>query len=264
MATTIYYFSGTGNSLYLTRQLATKIGNCQIKSMANPPPIQPVGGPEENMGFVFPVYYRGLPRIVKQFAEKLNIRPGTYCFAVANYGGSKQGTLAVLNETLNSKGTQLSYTEGIKLPGNYILKFDVPSTDETHKILEEADGIIEAAANAIAKKEIRPLTKSGMRISKIGSRIFYRSAAKFDEKFTVNAKCTSCGLCSEICPVQNIKLVNKKPAWQHHCERCLACIQWCPAEAIQYGKKTAKRGRYHNPHIIAKDIVEGNKGTTNV
>jgi ferredoxin len=170
----------------------------------------------------------------------------------------------MLNEALQSKGTQLSYTEGIKLPGNYILKFDVPSTEETHKILEEADGIIEEAANAIAKKEIRPLTRSGIYISKIGSRLFYRSAAKFDEKFTVNEKCTSCGLCSEICPVQNIKLVNKKPAWQHHCERCLACIQWCPAEAIQYGKTTAKRGRYHNPNIRAKDIVEGNKGTTNV
>jgi hypothetical protein len=55
----IYYFTGTGNSLYLTRQLGKQLENYQIESMTNDPPTQPVGGPNENIGFIFPVYYWG-------------------------------------------------------------------------------------------------------------------------------------------------------------------------------------------------------------
>jgi len=37
-------------------------------------------------------------------------------------------------------------------------------------------------------------------------------------------------------------------------EQCLACIQWCPAEAIQYGKNTAAKKRYHHPEIKLSDM----------
>jgi MinD superfamily P-loop ATPase len=53
----------------------------------------------------------------------------------------------------------------------------------------------------------------------------------------------------------------RRPAWQHHCEQCFACLHWCPAQAIQYGKHTAGRTRYHHPDVMAKDIImrEGSK-----
>ena len=60
--------------------------------MANEPPTEPVGGLEENIGFVFPVYFWGLPRVVKQFIEKLDMLKGTYIFAIANYKGFKFDT----------------------------------------------------------------------------------------------------------------------------------------------------------------------------
>ncbi|WP_407935036.1 MULTISPECIES: hypothetical protein [Clostridium] len=46
MSTTIYYFSGTSNSL--------------------------------KIGFVFPVYYMGLPRLVTEFIKTLEVNPKTY------------------------------------------------------------------------------------------------------------------------------------------------------------------------------------------
>jgi Fe-S-cluster-containing hydrogenase component 2 len=48
--------------------------------------------------------------------------------------------------------------------------------------------------------------------------------------------------------------VDKKPVWKHHCELCCACIHFCPAEAIQYGQKTKKRGRYKNPSVTIADM----------
>jgi hypothetical protein len=36
----------------------------------------------------------------------------------------------------------------------------------------------------------------------------------------------------------------------------MACIQWCPQEAIQYGKKTVKYPRYHHPEVVLEDMLE--------
>lgn len=258
MGTTIYYFTGTGNSLQIARQLQKQLKDSKIESMAKEPPVQSVGGPEEIIGFVFPVYYWGPPRIVKRFTEKLDISKGTYCFAVINYGRFKIDTLSLLDDVLKEKGAELSYGAGIRLPGNYIVNYDSKSPEEINKITEEATIQIKKIAKDIEKKEVRPIKRFLTGISRWGNGLIYKNIENFDEKFIVTENCTSCGLCRDICPVQNIKLVNQKPTWFHHCERCMACIQWCPVEAIQYGQKTVERRRYHNPHVTAEDIVEGN------
>jgi len=40
----------------------------------------------DKIGFVFPVYFRGLPHMVKKFVGDLKTNKNTYFFAVANYG----------------------------------------------------------------------------------------------------------------------------------------------------------------------------------
>jgi MinD superfamily P-loop ATPase len=70
-----------------------------------------------------------------------------------------------------------------------------------------------------------------------------------DKGFWVDAKCNACGICKTICPCGNIELAAGKPAWRHHCEQCMACIQWCPQEAIQFGKKTPGYKRYRHPEV---------------
>ena len=48
---------------------------------------------------------------------------------------------------------------------------------------------------------------------------------------------------------------NKKPTFQHHCNQCMACISFCPKEAINFPYFTRKRKKYHNPYINANDIA---------
>ena len=36
---------------------------------------------------------------------------------------------------------------------------------------------------------------------------------------------------------------------------CFACLQWCPQEAIQFGKKTPKYERYHHPEVTVQDML---------
>jgi ferredoxin len=77
-----------------------------------------------------------------------------------------------------------------------------------------------------------------------------------DKSFQYDDTCNGCGICSKICPVNNIKMDYNKPLWQHHCEQCFACLQWCPKEAIQFGIKTKDGKRYHNPEVKLTDMFK--------
>jgi ferredoxin/flavodoxin len=67
--------------------------------------------------------------------------------------------------------------------------------------------------------------------------LFTKLFALFAVKFSPSADCTGCGLCAKKCPKQNIKLINHKPVFGHHCIFCLRCINRCPVNAILYSKK---------------------------
>lgn len=47
-----------------------------------------------------------------------------------------------------------------------------------------------------------------------------------------NEKCTGCAVCIDICPVQAIKIENKKAVISEECVECGVCISQCPNEAI--------------------------------
>ena len=49
---------------------------------------------------------------------------------------------------------------------------------------------------------------------------------------------------------ETIAMAEGRPVWQGHCVQCLACLHRCPVTAVQYGKKTANKGRYVNPETI--------------
>ena len=62
--------------------------------------------------------------------------------------------------------------------------------------------------------------------------------------YDLNA-CIGCGRCVELCPQNNVHLKNGKPVWGKNCTHCMACICYCPKEAIEYGEKSKGKPRYH-------------------
>lgn len=79
-----------------------------------------------------------------------------------------------------------------------------------------------------------------------------RELAKLIEPYSVTApfyieedKCIGCGLCEKICTAKAIQMQEGKPVWvKDHCNICLACINRCPKEAIQYADKSQNVFRY--------------------
>ena len=252
MKTTIFYFSGTGNTLYVARKISEALGGCSHQSMATFQADGQIGGADERVGFVFPSYYGNLPRIVKRFIEGLDIHPETWLFGTVTMGapmGLGNGAAASLEKALTQKRLTLQYCNGITMPRNYVLKYNPLSPESSRKYNAKADKRVKNVVEDVKSG------KTAIRKNSITSNNLYENIESLDESYSVEEHCSSCGQCEKICPVQNIKLVNDRPQWQHRCEHCVACISWCPEKAIQYGKETNERRRYHNEAVKALELM---------
>jgi ferredoxin len=258
MTTVIYYFTGTGNSLAVAKKIATGLGDSGLV------PIASLQGREGNIlpeadrvGIVCPVYFSGLPVMVAGFAGRLDLSRSAYTFAVVTMGGSGgASTLRQLSDILAKRpghGLDAGFT--VRMPGNYILMYSSPAARGRERILAAADKKLEKVVEAIDEgdKQIPSSLFAGL----VHALMYPRFAAGVHERdraFTVSDACTSCGTCKDICPSANIELVDGRPVWKHRCELCCGCIHLCPTQAIQAGKKTVGRPRYHHPEVSVADL----------
>jgi ferredoxin len=252
MANKIFYFSGTGNSLKVAKDIASEIKAELI-------PIKKAIGNEidgDTIGIVFPVYMWMLPNIVAKFVSQIKSKNYIYC--VATYGGAPGMSLLQAKKILDNNGATLSAGFGIKMPGNFAPLYGAKPLDSQKKLFDKEKEKIELIVETVKNKKTAKIACSNFIFNAFVGAVFAPMMKKMrdaDKKFVVEDSCTSCGTCEKVCPVKNIKLVDKKPVWQHHCEQCMACLQWSPVEAIQVGKSTKERKRYHHPEIKLNEIT---------
>ena len=260
MKTIIYYFSGTGNSLSAAKKIAAVLGDSTLESIAS---LQDVKGDitpgAERVGIVCPVYDAGLPRIVAEFAKRLDLSRAVSTFGVVTLGGTGVSALHQLNSIVSRKnGRRLDGTFTVVMPGNFPPIAKIVSPEKQQEILHAADARITEIAAMIKEGKIvapgfSPLS-SLMRSLVYGP--FYKNVHEGDRNFSVSDTCTSCGTCVKVCPVGNIVMEKGRPSWQHRCELCCACLPFCPEEAIQlnvfFGSRG--RGRYRNPEVTVPDM----------
>lgn len=119
MRTIIYYFTGTGNSLMLARNLGNML-DAKILSipnvMNNPVDIEEA----EVIGFIFPLYYQTVPIIVQDFIKKLDLKD-KYVFAIVNSRAYMGISLDVLSYILKENGSELSAGFQIIMPYNFLI-----------------------------------------------------------------------------------------------------------------------------------------------
>ncbi len=255
----IYYFSATGNSLVVARDLSAALGGSDIV-----PITKALRQDQDNsydvIGIVFPVYMFGLPLIVCKFLESIKVKNGAYVFSVATLGGMPGRAHSLVKEILGRRGIKLKAGFSVRMPGNYTPLYGAISEEkQNEEFVKEKDRAKEIASYVLSAKE-GIIEEKPFLPNFLIYKLLYKGGSKMipfsDKDFWFTDACTKCGICQRVCPVKNIRLEDGHPVWMHHCQHCMACLQWCPVEAIQYKKTTIGRKRYRHPEVRAEDIAQ--------
>lgn len=258
----IFYFSGTGNSLYVAKSIARLQGE-KIISIAKEYNLKKENyeydlNDNEKIIFIYPIYAWAPPKMVLDFISKLKLNNynGNYISTIATCGENIGNTINLIENKLLINKLKLDSGFSVVMPNNYMIMGDVDNKESSLKKINDVDKILEKISCIISNKEkgIYNVEKGPVPgfLTKIINPLF-NIAAINTSKFYVDENCTGCKICEKVCNVQSIK-VDEKPTWGKECTGCLACINYCPKKAIQYGKGTIKKGRYINPKISIEEM----------
>lgn len=260
----IYFFSGTGNSLHVARELKRRIPKTTLVPIISALKTVRIETEDEIIGIVFPIHATTIPFPVKQFLQRIDLNSASYIFAIATRLCSDKVFLD-MNKILARKGKFLNSYFSVEMPCTYIPFFKLSSEEEIQKMESNLQGRLDEIKDLVVNKQISR-EKDDMVVFLL-TRILYPFITYWFQKirfpdmeksFFSDSKCTGCGLCERICLSNKIRIVNNKPEWidSIKCTYCFACLHYCPVNAIQIkGRKTITKGRYHHSEISAKDIA---------
>jgi len=277
MITEIYYFSGTGNSLFVAKELQKRILDSKIIPMVSLMNNKVIETKGKIIGFVFPVHALTIPIVVKQFIKKLELAEAQYIFAIATRWGTAFHGFTKIDQILKRNKKQLNAHFILDMCNNESrhINFIIPNESYISEIekavIEKIDNIekiinnsrisrekdynqtIKSASNPFFSYLIEKLVIHGMDFADFIGGVNY---------WYHNEKCNGCGICEKVCLSKKIKIVDKKPTWNKNtlCYMCFACLNYCPKVSVQIkdipGVKsyTIKNGRYPHPYASVKDI----------
>lgn len=246
----ILYFSATGNSQYVANRIATATQDDVIDLFDRIRNDDHTAIHSDRAWIIVsPTYAWRLPRLVQQWISKTPLTGNNNIYYVLTCGGSIANAgkyLAKLSAKINK---QYQGCCGILMPENYIAMFQTPTQQQAKEIIDNAQADIDNAIETIVNQQTfatPAVTCKERLMSGIVNSAFYSMCVKADSFYTTNS-CISCGKCQHLCPCNNITMAEGKPKWGKHCTHCMACINHCPVDAIEYGKHTIDLPRYTFP-----------------
>lgn len=261
------YFSGTGNSLKILDTCKDVFIRCNHEVNISEINFESKN-PEESdlLGFCFPVYAFGIPRICRRYLKSLKkFNRSQKVFVIITAGDADESGFSIkeCEQILRKKNYDIVYTGVIQMPINWttspVPPFP-PKIEEAAEIIklgvEQAKSMANEIVNGIKKFHVfnYPKRFTKFRFYKDYWLFKYMGLQNLWRNFKVYDTCNGCQLCSKICPTQSIKMVNKKPVWTSKCEQCMRCVNFCPKESIyqSMGGDTKSKNKYHEPDFKPK------------
>ncbi|WP_278564282.1 EFR1 family ferrodoxin [Prevotella melaninogenica] len=269
----IFYFSGTGNSKWAAKTLALETGDTLVSI---PEVIKSDCSftleKDEHVGFIFPIHGWRVPNIVKEFITKLTIKTlgedtshvKHYCFCLVTAGDSIGKAMERFQQQLKSvtvnDALSLKAVCSLIMPESYVglPGMDVDTKEKELEKKELASKQLKEFSNILKQrphKDSDQIWGWNQLIRGPIPSFFSGPVGGFFERFLITDKpfhvdsrrCVKCGICANVCPISDIKgSLGYEPEWLHNgkCLTCFSCYHHCPHHAIEFGKRTQKKGQY--------------------
>ncbi|MFN2273070.1 MAG: EFR1 family ferrodoxin [Anaerolineae bacterium] len=264
----IYYFSGSGNSLAVARDMAENL-DARLIPVVSALDQERVDSEADSIGVVFPIYDFKPPEVVETFIRKLEDIDAKYLFAVCTYGIAPSSSLKYLDKVIKSCGGHLSAGFAVGMPHSGVGGGALTQA-ERESMLENWKGRCEAVCEHTNARKEGTIESSSLLLGFLNPRILKMmpSALKLVLRmllkgtdslaFTASEDCNGCGVCERVCPMKNVEMVDDRPVWSDNCAGCFACLHWCPQEAISLGGLDMNIKTYHHPDVKISDMMRRN------
>lgn len=247
-----FYFSGTGNTRYITLRLCEKLSFLYETKAYDISDDADFSAFLENADFIllaFPIYGSSPPlpmrRFVHRYAKAFQNKEAIVI--ITQYMFSGDGA-ASLGRTIEKFGGKVKVAEHFNMPNNLsdCKMFAVRNGIELQRTLDKAEKRMDRIVKKLAegksfRRGFNPLSHA---VGYYCQRKFWRrgESDKKDALRIDSEKCVGCGLCEKRCPVKNIALSDGCAHSRGKCVFCYRCINVCPKKAIAlFGKQTPEK-----------------------
>nr|WP_294493002.1 EFR1 family ferrodoxin [uncultured Mediterraneibacter sp.] len=250
----IFYFTGTGNSLYIAKRLDSN--PLSIPQVIHQPKLEFAA---DKIGIVSPVYGHEVPAMVKDFLKRARFRTN-YFYIILTYGNRHGGAAELAKQLCEEYGIAASYINVILMVDNWLPSFDMAEQKLLDKHVEDQLANILTDINS-HRHWIAPVTDQDRAAhQEFLERMSQMPTDVWQHLLRVTEACVGCGVCEKVCPSASIRVVDGRAVHTPGCcQTCLACIHACPHNAIQLTiPEKNPQARYRNEHIPLQELIRAN------
>jgi len=252
----VFYFSGTGNSLYAAKSLDTELFSIPQVMKSNE-----LFFTADKIGIVCPIYGHEMPAMVKQFIRKAVFQTN-YLYVVLTYGSRHANAVELAESVFTDAEKTADYITTVMMVDNFLPVFDMNEEVMLDKKVEQQ--ISKIKADILAKKHAQQEVASEDRsIHETYLTAVSGAPETVWANFSVSDNCIGCGICTKVCPAGCIQLQQQLAVYTgENCQACYSCIHACPQLAIKLNiPEKNPQARYRNENVSLKEIVRANNQT---
>lgn len=246
----VLYFSATGNTEFIAKELARRLDDecINLLERIKKEDYTPL---HSDKPFIIcaPVYVCEMPRFMAKYLKKQTFTGSRDVYFAFTSGGYCGVSGALAKHIFKKKKMIYRGHAEFKMPRNYVASdsYAMLDTKEVEdRILASYDQLGQVASDILAGNKLKArhifLFETIITVPFNPVWCKYKLTAK---DFYATDSCVGCGKCEKLCPLNNIKVTDKKPIWDNQCTHCMACIGNCPVKAIEYGNITQKKEQYN-------------------
>lgn len=244
------YLSGTGNTKHCVEKLVKLLdASAQSIPLEHTEIIQ-ILEKHDTIILGYPTQFSNAPFMVRDFIESnTSLWNGKKVFCVNTMGLFSGDGTGCTARILKKYGATILGGLQLKMPDSVCdSKLLKKSIEENKQIVKSADERIEQIAKQIKNGNYPQDGLSFIAHIKglLGQRLwFYRKTIDYTNKLKISDICIGCGLCSQKCPMGNIRIEENKAIAGEKCTMCYRCISLCPKQAITLlGDQVYEQCRY--------------------